>query len=100
MSVAHYKTLELGLKFWPILGHCENRYFSVSHADCADRYFSEPTGQISSQNYPMAYDNNRDCSNYITVPTGQTIIIEFLAFSTELSNDWVMVRAVVSNANI
>src|SRR6218665_1655384 len=70
------------------------------YADCADRYFSGPTGQISSPNFPLAYSNNRDCSNFITILTGQIIVITFFSFNVETGNDWLQVCIRVSNVNI
>ena len=78
----------------------KNAPFLCLYADCADRYFAGPTGQISSPNFPLAYTNNRDCSNYIAVLTGQKVVITFFSFNTEATNDWLQVCIKASNVNI
>lgn|SRR6218665_1234560 len=76
-----------------ISGKDGNYLFLYIYADCYDKYFSGPAGEISSPDYPMTYGTNLDCSNYISVPPGQTVVIAFLAFDMQYSYDWVTVRA-------
>lgn len=71
------------------------------YTDCNSKNFSGPTGHISSPYYPLEYANYLDCYNYISVSSGQTVIITFLAFDLGTTNyDWLSVRIHVSDANI
>lgn len=67
-------------------------FFFFFYKVCDNRYFYGPTGTITSQNYPLAYDNGLDCYSYISASSGPTVIITFLAFNTESCCDWVKVR--------
>lgn len=67
-------------------------YFLRVYADSAIRNFTRPTGKISTPRFPMKYGNYLDCYNYIPVPTGQRVIIMFLEFKTDSSDDYMTVR--------
>lgn len=69
-----------------------NNCFLVFYTVCDNRHFSGPNGTISSPNYPTAYANNLDCYSYISVSSGNKVLITFLAFNTQSGNDWVTVR--------
>lgn len=66
--------------------------FLHRYADCGRTDFSGPAGQISSPNFPMAHNSYLDCSSYISVPIGQTLVITFVAFNFESPCGWVEVR--------
>ena len=51
----------------------------------------EPTGSISSPNYPGNYDNNIDCQWLITVAEKFVIEVEFRKFLLEYKYDYLKV---------
>ncbi|XP_028395052.1 tolloid-like protein 1 isoform X2 [Dendronephthya gigantea] len=48
---------------------------------------TNPTGIVSSPNYPRNYPVSQDCSFTITVPTGKSIVISFKAMDLEQDED-------------
>jgi hypothetical protein len=61
------------------------------------RNFTRPTGKISTPRFPMKYGNYLDCYNYIPVPTGQRVIIMFLEFRTDSSDDYMTITCESGN---
>lgn len=90
------------------IGQCAHRPWgnhSCNHTEdvsiscaCGERYFSGPSGEISSPNFPKEYSTNLDCYNFIRVNPGHTVTITFLKFDIEPCCDWVTITCESGNA--
>uniref|UniRef100_H3AJY2 Scavenger receptor cysteine-rich domain-containing protein DMBT1 n=1 Tax=Latimeria chalumnae TaxID=7897 RepID=H3AJY2_LATCH len=52
-------------------------------------YLSHPAGSLYSPNYPSPYPNNARCTWQIKVPTNRRVVLKFLEFRLETSNNCV-----------
>ena len=47
------------------------------HTDCGETFFTGPTGNITSPNYPGTFPSNTNCTYTIQVEPGQTVYLVF-----------------------
>jgi len=62
-------------------------------ADCGQSTFSNESGNITSPNYPLSYENNQFCNYFVVAQPLSTINFSFNALSLEqqtiCSFDWI-----------
>ncbi|XP_064419185.1 deleted in malignant brain tumors 1 protein-like [Latimeria chalumnae] len=70
-------------------GHNEDAGVRCSGSQSCGEYLSHPAGSLYSPNYPSPYPNNARCTWQIKVPTNRRVVLKFLEFRLETSNNCV-----------
>jgi len=69
-------------------------------AACGQSTYNDPTGTITSQNYPNYYQNYQTCNYYINAPSLSTINFTFNGLGLEQTStcyyDWIEVGSTLS----
>ena len=63
------------------------------------RYYTSPTGNVTSPGYPNNYPNNAECYYEIKAPVGHRIVLDLEFHDLEYRYDFLDIRQIVSGSN-